>query len=161
MRPQLLRLNADILCHQEVNGQETDDEPRKLLALQKLIEGTQYEAFNLVSTKTADGFQVYDERNLVILSRYEINASNQYRNDLIEVPMYRKVMANPHEPEAKGVEWERPLLYAKINCLLENSSTLSICTSNLKYLQVLPVKRSITTHGGPWVAGLKDTLSLQ
>ncbi|MDD2340817.1 MAG: hypothetical protein PHG79_11420 [Methanosarcina sp.] len=33
IRPQLLRLNADILCLQEVNGQEEVGSPRRLLAL--------------------------------------------------------------------------------------------------------------------------------
>ena len=33
MRPQLLRINADILCLQEVNGQEQSGQPRRLLAL--------------------------------------------------------------------------------------------------------------------------------
>jgi len=130
MRPQLLRLNADILCLQEVNGQETDNEPRKLLALNKLIEGTQYEAYDLVSTKTADRTQVYDERNLVILSRYEIESSNQYRNDLIEPPMYRKVMANPIELEAKEVDWERPLLTVKIK--LPGNQIIHVINLHLK-----------------------------
>jgi predicted extracellular nuclease len=114
MRPQLNRLNADILCLQEVNGQETDDEPRRLLALEKLIQGTQYQNYFSISTKTADGYQVYDERNLVILTKYEIESSQQYRNDLIESPMYRKVMASPTETEAKDVDWERPMLVAKV-----------------------------------------------
>ena len=81
MKPQLIRLDAYILCLQEVNGQETEGEPRKLLALQKLIGGTIYEDYYLVSTKTADGYQVYDQRNLVILSKYEIESSDQFRND--------------------------------------------------------------------------------
>jgi endonuclease/exonuclease/phosphatase family metal-dependent hydrolase len=114
MRPQLNRLNADILCLQEVNGQETDGEPRKLLALEKLIKGTQYENYFSISTKTAGGYQVYDERNLVILSKYEIVSSRQYRNDLIEAPMYRKVMATPAEDKAKDVDWERPMLVAEV-----------------------------------------------
>ncbi len=37
MRPQLLRLNADILCLQEVNGQEESGPPRRLLALAQLL----------------------------------------------------------------------------------------------------------------------------
>lgn len=39
MRPQLIRLNADILCLQEVNGQEESGQPRRLLALKKLLQG--------------------------------------------------------------------------------------------------------------------------
>ena len=39
MRPQLVRLNADILCLQEVNGQEKTGQPRRLLALERLGDG--------------------------------------------------------------------------------------------------------------------------
>jgi len=55
MRPQLLRLKADMLCLQEVNGQETVGDPRKLLALEKLIEHAPYQNYYKTSTKTADG----------------------------------------------------------------------------------------------------------
>ncbi len=64
MRPQLLRLKADILCLQEVNGQEEEGEPRRLLALERLVEGTPYTDYHVVSTMTKDGKQVYDERKL-------------------------------------------------------------------------------------------------
>jgi endonuclease/exonuclease/phosphatase family metal-dependent hydrolase len=130
MRPQLNRLNADILCLQEVNGQETAGEPRKLLALQKLLEGTQYEDYFVVSTKTADGFQVYDERNLVILSKFEIVAHGQFKNDFIQAPKYRKVTAVPAEPEADNVTWERPILNAEIN--LPNGKKIHVLNLHLK-----------------------------
>ena len=40
LRPQLLRLSADILCLQEVNGQHPEDGgPRRLLALDRLQIG--------------------------------------------------------------------------------------------------------------------------
>jgi endonuclease/exonuclease/phosphatase family metal-dependent hydrolase len=130
MKPELIRLNADILCLQEVNGQESPDQPRQLLALQQFISGTQYETYHLVSTKTADGGQVYDERNLVILSRYEIESFDQFRNDLIHPPMYRKVTALPGEEEAKEVEWERPLLSVKIK--LPENKVIHVINVHLK-----------------------------
>jgi hypothetical protein len=40
MQPQLLGLRADILCLQEVNGQEQPGQPRRLLALAKLLANT-------------------------------------------------------------------------------------------------------------------------
>ena len=58
MRPELIRLNADILCLQEVHGQETPNEPRRLLALNKLLENTPYAAYHQISTMTAGGVQV-------------------------------------------------------------------------------------------------------
>ena len=129
MRPQLLRLNADIICFQEVNGQEVEGEPRQLLALKKFLSGTNYEHYNIVSTKTADNYQVYDERNLVIASRFDIVSHHQYRNDKIEAPAYRKVTAIPAE-EAKDVDWERPILLAEVK--LQNNRSLHIINLHLK-----------------------------
>ena len=82
MKPQLIRIDADILCLQEVHGQETPGEPRRLLALNELIDNTPYVEFNQISTMTADGAQVYDVRNLVILSRFEIEEYNQYKQHI-------------------------------------------------------------------------------
>jgi len=130
MRPQLLRLNADILCLQEVNGQETPNQPRRLLALENLIAGTPYADFHRVSTKTGDGSQVYDERNLVILSRFEIVEHQQYKHDFAVAPYYKKVTANPKETEAKAVTWERPLLHARMK--LDNTRTLDLVNVHLK-----------------------------
>src|SRR4030095_10663776 len=91
MQPQFLRLRADISCLQEVNGQEEPGQPRRLLALAKLLANTPYTGYNQVSTMTEDGTQVYDERNLVILSRFQILEHHQYRHDFAPAPSYRKV----------------------------------------------------------------------
>jgi len=97
MKPQLRRLRADILYLQEVNGQEIEGEPRKLLALKQFIKKTPYEDYHIISTKTADGYQVDDIRNLVIPTKYPIALSHHYKNDLIEPLMYRKVMSSTAE----------------------------------------------------------------
>jgi endonuclease/exonuclease/phosphatase family metal-dependent hydrolase len=130
MRPQLLRLNADILCLQEVNGQEEPGHPRRLLALAKLLADTPYAGYHQVSTMTEDGTQVYDERNLVILSRFEIPEHHQYKHDFAPAPLYRKVTATPGESEAKEVTWERPILHAKIQ--LDNNRVLNLINIHLK-----------------------------
>ena len=90
MRPQLIRLNADILCLQEVHGQETPGEPRRLLALNKLLENTPYAAYHQISTMTAGGAQVYDERNLVVISRFEISEYSQYKHESYQCPFLSK-----------------------------------------------------------------------
>ena len=115
MRPQLLRLRADVLSLQEIHGQEGAGHPRRLLALQQLLAGTPYERYHLASTRTTDGSQVYDDRNLVILSRFPIGESRQYKHDFTPKPAYRKVTANPPDTQASDVTWERPILYAKID----------------------------------------------
>ncbi|HYE72427.1 MAG TPA: endonuclease/exonuclease/phosphatase family protein [Blastocatellia bacterium] len=112
MRPQLVRINADVLCLQEANGQEAPSQPRRLLALDKLLAGTIYQDYKRASTMAANKKDVYDERNLVILSRFEILESKQF--DAENPPMYRKVTADPPETLAKAVNWERPILYARL-----------------------------------------------
>jgi len=130
MRPQLIRLNADILCLQEVNGQEVPGQPRRLLALDKLLAGTRYATMHRVSTMIADGSQVYDERNLVILSSFEIVERQQYKHTFAPAPSYRKVTAEPPELEAAEVTWERPILYAKVR--LDNGRFLHVINLHLK-----------------------------
>lgn len=130
MRPQMERLKADILCLQEVNGQEELNHPRRLLALQKLLKGTIYENYNMCNTTVENGSEVYDERNLVILSHFDILESHQYKCNFIKAPQYQKVTAIPPENQAKTVEWERPMLYAKIR--LPNSEILHVINLHLK-----------------------------
>ena len=79
---------------------------------------------------TEDGMQVYGERNLVILSRFAITESHQYKHDFALAPRYQKVTARPEESEAKAVTWERPILYAKIT--LDNTRALDIINIHLK-----------------------------
>jgi endonuclease/exonuclease/phosphatase family metal-dependent hydrolase len=129
MRPQLLRARADILCLQEVNGQEQQNQPRSLLALDELLDGTPYENYFRASTLTTNN-EVYDERNLVIVSRFEIVERRQIKHELAPAPRYQKVTASPAETEAKEVTWERPLLYARID--LGFQRTLHVIDLHLK-----------------------------
>jgi predicted extracellular nuclease len=129
LRSQLLRLQADILCLQEIHGQEEPGQPRQLLALQNLLEGTPYAAYQQAATLTTQG-QVYDERNLVILSRFAIVNFQQYRHQFAPAPSYRPVTANPPETEAKEVSWERPILHAQIQ--LPDDRLLDVLNLHLK-----------------------------
>jgi endonuclease/exonuclease/phosphatase family metal-dependent hydrolase len=113
LRPQLLRLRADVLCLQEIHGQEQPGQPRDLLALKALIATTPYESYHLATTATAAG-PPYDVRNLVVLSRFPILARQQLKNEA-GAPSYQKVTAIPPETVARPVEWERPILYVKLD----------------------------------------------
>ncbi len=70
MKPQLLRFKADLFCLQEVNGQEEEGEPRRLLALNRPIKDTPYADYQMVSTKTKDGKQVDDAHLEIRLGPY-------------------------------------------------------------------------------------------
>lgn len=113
LRPQLLRLRADVLCLQEIHGQEQPGKPRDLLALKALIATTPYEGYHLATTATKTG-PPYDVRNLVVLSRFPILEKRQLKNEQ-GAPSYQKATAIPKETVARPVEWERPILYVKLD----------------------------------------------
>jgi endonuclease/exonuclease/phosphatase family metal-dependent hydrolase len=129
LRPQMKRINADILCLQEVHGQEIPGESRQLLALNKLLRTTEYADYDIISTKTTNN-EVYDVRNLVIISKFEILEHNQYRHDFTSKPAYKKVTSDPLEPGPDDVTWERPVLYAKIK--VSNNTNLHLINLHLK-----------------------------
>jgi endonuclease/exonuclease/phosphatase family metal-dependent hydrolase len=133
LRTMLKRINADILCLQEVHGQElpnhTSQNPKRdLAALDFVLDGTAYQTFHRVCTLTSDKVP-YNERNLVVLSRWPIVASHQYKNDYIATLEYRKVTAVPAE-SAKTLGWERPILRAEID--IPNVGLVNIINLHLK-----------------------------
>jgi endonuclease/exonuclease/phosphatase family metal-dependent hydrolase len=128
LRPQLTRLRADVLCLQEINGQEHANAPRDLAALRALIDTTPLQTHNLASTLTTAG-EVYDERNLVVLSRFSILSRQQLKNEDVQ-PEYRKITSNPRETSAKKIGWERPILYTKLD--LGGGRVLHVINVHLK-----------------------------
>lgn len=116
VRPMLLRVNADILCLQEVNGQGS---PRELAALRRLFENTPYTNFEIATTLTADG-DPFAERNLVVASRFPIAGSRQFKHEFAPAPQYRKVTSVPPETAARDVEWERAAFYTRIEAAPDN-----------------------------------------
>ncbi len=129
MRPQFLRLRADVLCLQEVNSQAVGG-VRSFAALDQLLATTPYAAFNRVSTTLADGTTPFDERNLVILSRFPIASHAQIKHDVVPRPAYRRVTALPADTNALDITWERPILRAGIT--LPTGVTLHILNVHLK-----------------------------
>ncbi|SRR6266511_304376 len=129
LRPALDRVRADLLCLQEVHGQEHAGQPRDLAALQTLIATTPYQGYHVAHTTTQAG-QPFDVRNLVVLSRFPILARRQLMHDLTPPPAYRQVTAIPAEPSARDVTWERPALYLRID--LGNNRQLHVTNLHLK-----------------------------
>ena len=119
LRPRLLRLDADVLCLQEVNGQHPPGGgPRALLALERLLEGTPYAAFERAVAGSAGAAGLADLHNLVVLSRFPITAARALRHDLVRAPLYRiataRSSAGPAPSEPQAVTWDRPLLQVEI-----------------------------------------------
>jgi endonuclease/exonuclease/phosphatase family metal-dependent hydrolase len=85
LRPQLERLNADIICLQEVNGEKTPNaEGRTLAALDTLIEGTPYEDYLRANSVDPVAGRLSDKHNLVVLSRWSICESKQISHDVAD-----------------------------------------------------------------------------
>lgn len=119
LRPQLQRLDADILCLQEVHGQRVRGKgPRRLAALDRLLEGTAYAGWHRVSSTSTgnhgDEAWVADLHNLVLLSRLPILASRELRGELVAAPSYRLATASPPVLEPRPCTWDRPVLHATI-----------------------------------------------
>jgi endonuclease/exonuclease/phosphatase family metal-dependent hydrolase len=120
LRHAFSRMAADIICLQEVHGQElpehTSSSPKRVLsALDTVLAGTRYAAYARATTLT-DGVP-YNERNLVVLAApsLTIEAFDQHRNSHVETLLYRKVTAtDPPDDEAKDVTWERPILHVQV-----------------------------------------------
>ncbi|WP_324754170.1 endonuclease/exonuclease/phosphatase family protein [Roseovarius sp. Pro17] len=118
LRPMLERLRADVICFQEVHGQNAPDDqpgPRSLRALTRLLEGTRYESFELSSTTLKGKPDVERFRNLVVASapEYTIEEVREIQNTLVNPPMYSRVTADGAQ-EAMPVRWERPTLYVRL-----------------------------------------------
>lgn len=129
LRPQLVRLDADILCLQEVNAQ-TKGGGRHLSALETLLAGTPYADFHLAVTTNRAGSDYCDVHNLVILSRWPIAAHRQYWHDLVPPPEVRTVTAEPPPDGPEEVIWDRPVLHGEI--ALEGGRVLHVFNLHLR-----------------------------
>lgn len=111
LRPRLERLNADVLCLQEVDAQRpAKGEPRCLRALKRLLEGTRYEGFALASGSD----HLADRHNLVVASRWPVTASRLFRHDLVPPPLVRMTTAIPPPSGEEPITWDRPVLHAEV-----------------------------------------------
>jgi endonuclease/exonuclease/phosphatase family metal-dependent hydrolase len=112
LRPLLQRIDADVLCLQEVNAQkEAKRKARRFAALEALLETTPYADYHRAASVGPSGGPA-DVHNLVTLSRWPIAEQRQIRNELVQAPRYRLATA-PAEGELE-VTWDRPLLYTAI-----------------------------------------------
>jgi endonuclease/exonuclease/phosphatase family metal-dependent hydrolase len=111
LQAQLARLDADILCLQEINAQEAKPGPaRRLTDLDAVLTGTAYAAFHHACTLRKSGVGPLDIHNLVTLSRWPIRHTRQLWNDLFEAPTYRRASG-----ESATVPWDRPILQCDVD----------------------------------------------
>lgn len=70
------------------------------------------------------------DQNLVILSRFPILEHQQYKHRFANPPSYQMVTAKPAQTQAQKVNWERPILYAKIQ--ISDGQNLHLVNVHLK-----------------------------
>jgi endonuclease/exonuclease/phosphatase family metal-dependent hydrolase len=137
LRPQLQRLDADILCLQEVNSQYPPEggKTRFLMALDMLLEGTPYAGFHRAHTLSPHGRGPLDIHNLVILSRWPLENVREVRNDYVTPPRYQPATADVRSEDA--VNWDRPIL--AVEAALPEGRRLNLFNVHLRAPRAAPV----------------------
>lgn len=136
LRPALQRLDADVLCLQEVNAQHIPGQhERKLRALERLLAGTRYADYHRAASSGSGGRAFADVHNLVTLSRYPILAKREVHHDFFAPPLH----SGPGKEvgEATPITFERPLLLTQL--LLPDGATLSVINVHLRAPLASPV----------------------
>lgn len=115
LRPMLERLQADIICFQEVHGQDVASGPRRLRALETLLSGTRYAAHTLSSTTLKNKPDVERYRNLVVATPPgdTVEEMREVQNTLVNPPQYSRVTAEGDQ-SPMNVIWDRPTLYVRL-----------------------------------------------
>lgn len=113
LRPQLQRLRANILCFQEIHGQDRPDQDRDVFALRELLKGTRYEGFHLRRTRTKSKDQAYRYRNLVTVSEFPVVEHESILGDLLANKLQYNLFTDETDT-VRDIRWERPILYTRI-----------------------------------------------
>ena len=129
LRPQLKRLDADILCLQEVNGQHRKGAAfRTLDALDTLLLETRYASYERAATTGPGGQGVADVHNLVTLSRWPIVGHREIRHAITPPLSYRVLTSTPPEERATSITFERAILLCEVR-----SPDLSLTVLNVHF----------------------------
>ena len=133
LRSQLARVDADILCLQEVHGQDVDGEPRQLRALKRVLEGTRYADFKIHTTLLANGRDVEKFRNLVTLINpdyaFTEEKGREIRNEHVLKPAHRFATGD-RKDEIAEIGWDRPLLYSEV--VLPSGAKIHVINAHFK-----------------------------
>ncbi len=115
LRPQLLRLDADVLCLQEISasGKHPHD-GRTLAALDRLLLDTPYAAYERAVSAGPQGTGPADIHNLVTLSCWPIAETRQIRHDFVP-PLHYVPVTSTEQPAAPvDGRFDRPILYVRV-----------------------------------------------
>lgn len=138
LRPALERIDADVLCLQEVNAQHvTGERERRLVALDKLLEGTSYQSYGRAVSSGHRGHEVADVHNLVTLSRFPIARVREVLHDLVAPPRHKGIAGEPGRGVEAAVRFDRPILVTDI--VLAGGATLSVVNVHLRAPLASPI----------------------
>lgn len=162
LRPQLQRLRADVLCLQEVDAQQIPAEtagtrkPRGLVALERLLEGTDYAGFHHAVSLDRSGRRPADRHNLVVVSRWPLIAWESVHHRLVPAPRLQPATARSQSTEPLEVHWDRPLL--RVSLALPGGRPLHLLNLHLRAPLAAPVPGQRTGEGrwasvGGWAEG--------
>jgi endonuclease/exonuclease/phosphatase family metal-dependent hydrolase len=156
LRPQLLALDADIICLQEVDAQPLEGagmraHPRSLRSLTALLDGTPYAGFHCAATKNRDQADYASAHNVVLISRWPFAEVRQLWHDLVPEPMWRASTARPAPQHAEPVVWERPVLTARVT--LPDGRALHLAGVHLRAPRPAPVLGQKAEHAWRTTAG--------
>lgn len=116
LRPALARLDADVICLQEINGQRIKGRhERTLAALDLLLVGTRYADYHRASTTGVDGQGVADVHNVVTLSRLPFLSTRELRHQLMPPLQYLVKTADPTASEPEPLRFDRPILIVEVD----------------------------------------------
>jgi endonuclease/exonuclease/phosphatase family metal-dependent hydrolase len=133
LRPMLARIDADILCLQEVDAQPRNRAPRTPRALKRLIETTAFESFHLACSEPEPGHGPMDKHNLAVLSRFPIIQQRSLRHVLVPPPAHGlpiEAGTAMGKPPRGGAVWDRPLQHVTIE--LADARKLEIVNLHLR-----------------------------
>ena len=161
LRPQLLRLDADVLCLQEVDPQPPQGagakaHPRTLRALDALLDGTPYAGFHRAVTKNREQSDYADIHNVVLLSRWPFAEVRQLWHELVPEPLWRASTSKPATAEPEPVVWDRAALVARV--ALPGGRALHLAGLHLRAPLASPVRgqkvgRETWRSLGGWAEG--------
>ena len=115
LRPALKRLEADILCLQEVNSQKEPNTPeRRLMALEQLLIGTEYADFHRAATRSERHSGAATTHNLVTLSRYPIVENRQIWHHRVPPASVHLCSIDSAGDTPTVVRFDRPFLATEI-----------------------------------------------
>jgi endonuclease/exonuclease/phosphatase family metal-dependent hydrolase len=138
LRPILRALAADVLCLQEVGAQKSPSSaPRRFLALQRLLEGTDYAAFHRATTVRPGASEPSDVHNLAILSRWPILETRQLHHDIVARWSWTPPPDDAASSDPVDIVFDRPLLYARI--ALPRGAPLHVVNLHLRAPRAVPL----------------------